>query len=165
MVPFDGACSRVSRLLINNDRTEYRYCARYLLVKETRKIAMRMSRHSVGRRLRRNVKGDSGGARKSSLVRKRVRDKIVSNELSGPDVSLMRTAEIISGRDRNTRAHATPSTIHAASLFSRNLEGRTPLPVTGGLVTCHLFVSSRRSREGYGRLCFCTNDTCEPSFI
>lgn len=61
--------------------------------------------------------------RKSSLARERVRDKIASNELSGPDVSLMRTAEIISSRDRNARAYATPPAIHAASLFSRDSEG------------------------------------------
>lgn len=97
----------------------------YLLAKETRGIA---------RRPRTTITKERGGRKRG---RKRVRDKIAGNELSGPDASLMRTADIISGRDRNA--------IRAASLFPR----RT-LPVTGeagGLLACHPFVFSRRSRD------------------
>lgn len=87
--------------------------------------------------------------RKSSLARKRVRDKIGSNELSGPDMSLMRTAEIILGRDRNARAHATTYDTRGFVVLSQ-LGGRTLLPVTGeagGLLACHPFVFSRHSRD------------------
>lgn len=62
---------------------------------------------------------DEDGERGKVLAIERVRDKIASNELSGPDVSLMRTAEIISTRDRNTRSAA----IHSMCVSSPRLSG------------------------------------------
>jgi len=97
-------------------------CTRmYLLVREARKIATLASQHIVKWR---EVKRERERGWKSSLAKERFRDKIASNELSGPDTSLMRIAEIISGRDRTARAYAFPPAIHA-SLFSRDLGRRT----------------------------------------
>lgn len=100
--------------------------------------------------------------RKSSLVRKQVRDKIASNELFEPDMSLMRTAEIISGRDRNARAHRGSArytrlrcSLATRSCFQRleKLEDFSPvIPLS--------FLNAVSRREGYDRLCFYANSGC-----
>lgn len=87
------------------------------------------------------VKGERGGGK---VARERVRDKI-SNELSRPDVSLMRTAEIISGQDIETRAHTRNSARYTrlrCSLATRR-EETSLVPVVekaGGFLACHPFV-------------------------
>jgi len=64
-----------------------------------------------------------GGEGEYSLTKERVRDKIASNELSGPDVCLMRTAEIISTRGEDTGDSACDDTCaSSSSLFSRDGE-------------------------------------------